>query len=478
MAILKHIASKNASYNSAMEYLQYEHDEKGKLVLDASGKKIERENFQMVGLNCHPETWSIECMEANKKYHVNNERKDIKRHEYVISYEPKDIQRGLTPEKALQNGIEFAKKYFPGHQTIIAVHQDGSQKSGNIHVHIDINSVRIREQEQLPYMNRHADYAEGMKHRCSAAFMHHAKQYVMEQCREQGLNQKDLNSPAKEKRSNKEYWAERRGQERENKMAIEEGKTPTKFDTDLEELRQAVKVSSSRNRLPNGKLDETNYRADLKESFGIEVTESRGRFSYMHPRWIEEGRQKPVADRKLGAEYERSNIINGIDRQQDRTTGNRFNQGNYSKTSDLAQSILDRATAYTAGAKEEEYGRDLRRSNVEPNGRKRSQEIPSVGDYASGRIGEEIRRTDEAVNRHGIQGRERYHQNRERLTNELQSVRGKLSENSQKLRELKSRREEILHSLSKCHERQNSLSLTIERNARPERPIRSQGMEI
>jgi hypothetical protein len=477
MAILKHVASKNASYGSAEDYLRYAHDEKGKPVLDESGHKIERENLQIVGLNCNVDTWTVECLEANKKYQVNNAMKDIKRHEYIISYEPKDLQRGLTPDQALQNGIEFANKYFPGHQTIIAVHQDGSQKSGNIHVHIDINSVRIKEQEQLPYMNRHSDYAEGMKHRCSAAFMHQAKKYVMEQSQEQVLNQKELLYPAQDKISNKEYWVQKRGQERENKIALEEGKPPTKFDTDLEEVRQVVKVCSSRNRLPNGNLDEKKYQADLKENFGIEVTESRGRFSYMHPRWIEEGRQKPVSDRKLGAEYERSNLSNGIDRQQDRATGNRFNQRNHSQARDLAQSILDQARAYTAGTKEEEHGRDLPGSNDKSYGRERDQAVTGSGNYAPGRIGEEVRRADEAINRHSIQGRDRYHQIRERLTDELQSIRGELQQNRPELRELKFGREEVLHRLSECNERKNKLSHAIERQARQERPSRSQTME-
>lgn len=478
MAILKHVASKNASYGSAEDYLRYEHDEKGRPILDEKGYKIERENLQIVGLNSNTDTWAVECLEANKKYNVNQARGDIKQHQYILSYDPADIKRGLTPDQALQNGLEFAKEYFPGHQTLVAMHPDGFNQSGNIHVHIVINSVRIQEQEKKPYMERHSDYAEGMKHRCSAAFKYQAKKYVMEQCQEQGLHQKDLLSPAQDKVSNKEYWAQRRGQERENKMALEEERTPTKFDTDLEELRQVVKVCSTRNRLPDGKLDEAEYRADLKENFGIEVTESRGRFSYMHPRWIEEGRQKPVSDRKLGAEYERSNLINGIDRQQDRATGNRFNQSNHSKASDIAQSIFDQARAYTAGAKEEKYGRDIPGRNGEPNGRERSQEVVGSGNHASGRIGEEIRRADEAVNRHSIKGRERYYQERERLTDELQNIRGKQQQNSEELREFKSRRKKIVHSLSECHERKNSFGLAIEQQTRHKHQRRSYGMDI
>lgn len=471
MAIVKHIASKNSSYAAAIDYLKYEHDEKGKLVLDESGRKIERENFQMVGLNCNPDTWVIECMEANRKYNVNHERADIKRHEYVISYDPKD---NITTDQALQNGIEFAKQHFPGHQTIIAVHQDGTHKSGNVHVHIDINSVRIMEQEQKPYMNRRSDYAEGMKHRCSSSFMYHAKEYVMEQCREQGLLQKELNKPSHSKVSNQEYWSQRRGQEKENQQAMTEGRIPTTFDTDLEEIRQAIKVSSARNRLPDGKLDDISYQKDMNESFGIQVTESRGRLSYMHPKWIEEGtRTKPVSDRKLGAEYERRNLENGIDRQQDWEISKGTNSRKHSKASELAQDIIDNTKSRL-----QRNGQDISRSHAEPNGRKRNQ--TSIGSYhqTPGRVSEEIRRTDEEVSRHGIQGRERYRELRQELTNQLPGVRRELQQNSKKLRDLKSRREEIVRNLSENHERQNNLNTSIQRETRYQHQGRSHGMEI
>ena len=65
------------------------------------------------------------------------------RNHYIISFDPQDqIDRGLTPERAQAIGIEYAKKNFPGHQTLVCTHADGSHGSGNIHVHIVINSLR------------------------------------------------------------------------------------------------------------------------------------------------------------------------------------------------------------------------------------------------------------------------------------------------------------------------------------------------
>lgn len=62
MAILKHIASKNANYGSAIDYLKYQHDEFHLVpVLDESGNMLLREEFYLDGLNCNPETFDLEC---------------------------------------------------------------------------------------------------------------------------------------------------------------------------------------------------------------------------------------------------------------------------------------------------------------------------------------------------------------------------------------------------------------------------------
>ena len=69
MAILKHIASKNANYGSAIDYLKYQHDEFHLVpVLDESGNMLLREEFYLDGLNCHPETFDLECELLNQEY--------------------------------------------------------------------------------------------------------------------------------------------------------------------------------------------------------------------------------------------------------------------------------------------------------------------------------------------------------------------------------------------------------------------------
>ena len=66
MAILKHIAVKNADYGEARRYLIFKHDEKtGKPVLDENGNLQFRDNYYLDGINCDAFTFDAECMEVN-----------------------------------------------------------------------------------------------------------------------------------------------------------------------------------------------------------------------------------------------------------------------------------------------------------------------------------------------------------------------------------------------------------------------------
>ena len=76
----------------------------------------------------------------------NQKREDVKSHHYIISFDPRDgTDNGLTVDRAQELGEQFCKEHFPGHQAIVCTHPDGHNHSGNIHVHIVINSLRIEE---------------------------------------------------------------------------------------------------------------------------------------------------------------------------------------------------------------------------------------------------------------------------------------------------------------------------------------------
>ena len=159
MATFKHISSKNADYGAAEQYLTFEHDEfTMKPTLDENGQIVPRTGYLISSLNCGDEDFVIACMRSNLKYGKNQKREDVKSHHYIISFDPRDApDNGLTVDRAQALGEQFCKEHFPGPQALVCTHPDGHNHSGNIHVHIVINSLRIAEVPLLPYMERPAD---------------------------------------------------------------------------------------------------------------------------------------------------------------------------------------------------------------------------------------------------------------------------------------------------------------------------------
>ena len=304
MATLKHINSKNADYGAAEQYLLFEHDEfTMKPVLDETGRLIPREDYRLSTLNCGGEDFAVACMRANLRYGKNQRREDVKSHHYIISFDPRDgPDNGLTVDRAQALGEKFCAEHFPGHQALVCTHPDGHNHSGNIHVHIVINSLRIEEVPFLPYMDRPADTKAGCKHRCTDAALRYFKSEVMEMCHREGLYQIDLLNGSKNRVTDREYWAQKKGQaalDKQNAPMIADGITPrqTKFETNKEKLRQTIRAALSA---------ATSFEdfSSLLLREGVAVKESRGRLSYLTP-----DRTKPITARKLGDDFDRAAVF-------------------------------------------------------------------------------------------------------------------------------------------------------------------------
>ena len=300
VAVIKHIASKNADYGESERYLIFQHNEyTQKPVLDENGHMILRDEYYLDGLNCDPFTFASECQELNSYYHKNQNFNEIKSHHYIISFDPKDRNEcGLTGERAQQLGMTFAKKNFPGHQALICTHTDGHNESGNIHIHIVINSIRKYDVPEEPFMEYACESKAGYKHHLSTAYLAHLKQEVMDMCQKEGLHQVDLLTPAERKITEKEYWAQRRGQEKLDKLnqkMREDGITPkeTKYQTEKQFLRDAIDNAAGIAKSPE------EFSKILEEKYHIIFKISRGRYSYLHP-----DRKKYVTGRNLGTRYE------------------------------------------------------------------------------------------------------------------------------------------------------------------------------
>ena len=305
MAILKHIASKNADYGEAQRYLMFQYNEDTmKPILDENGRLIPREEYYLDGINCDPFTFDMECKELNAQYRKNQTFDEIKSHHYILSFDPKDTEEsGLTGERAQQLGLEYALKNFPGHQALVCTHTDGHNQSGNIHVHIVINSLRKHDVERQDFMERPCDSRAGYKHHLTNDYLSYLKQDVMDLCHREQLHQVDLLSPAERKVTDREYHAQRRGQKKLdtlNREMTAGGITPrkTKFETQKDFLRNAIDEAAASAR----SLEE--FQKQLLDNYHISLKISRGRFSYLHPE-----RGKYITGRNLGTRYEKEYLL-------------------------------------------------------------------------------------------------------------------------------------------------------------------------
>ena len=305
MATLKHIASKNSDYTAIEAYLIYQHDAfTGKQLLDEQGRPMLRESYILDTLECGDYSFATACLLANRKYGKNTQHGDIKSHQYIISFDPRDAaDNGLTMEKAQVLGLKFCEENFPGHPAIICTHPDGHNHSGNIHVHIVIGSIRTREVERKPYMQKPRDWLEGMKHSSTAQTMRHLRVEVMELCEGAGLYQIDLLNGSKERVSEAEYWARRRGQQKldcENAALTAAGQQPRqkKFETVKGTLREQIAS------VLYFATSFEDFSDRLLQQYGITVKESRGQLSYLPA-----GRTKFIRAKKLGDNYDKEIVL-------------------------------------------------------------------------------------------------------------------------------------------------------------------------
>ena len=331
MATLKHISSKNSNYTAIEAYLVYQHDEfTGKQLLDEHGKSKLRESYLLDTLECGDFSFATACLLANRKYGKNTQHGDIKSHQYIISFDPRDAaDNGLTMEKAQALGLQFCKDNFPGHPAIVCTHPDGHNHSGNIHVHIVIGSIRTREVGRKPYMQKPRDWREGMKHSSTAQTMRHLRVEVMELCEGAGLYQIDLLNGSKERVSEAEYWARRRGQQKldlANAALAAAGQQlkQKKFETVKDTLRR--QISSVLYRATSFE----DFSDRLMQQYGIAVKESRGQLSYLPA-----GRTKFIRAKHLGDKFEKGLVFAALQENAERKRTIQFKPDRIRKLVDI-----------------------------------------------------------------------------------------------------------------------------------------------
>lgn len=277
MAIIKHIPVKNRYYSAAVEYLTCKFDEHTmKPLEDAKGRMIMRDNFLIEGINCGVDTFGAECIEVNRYYGKNNATKDVKAHHYIISFAPED---NITMQEAMDFGKQYVEKFLPGHQSILAVHPDGHNGTGNVHVHIVINSIRKFEGKKERWQDKPCEYRQGCKHKSTGKFMHAAKRWVMRECMLKGYNQVDLLARS----DGNNYWVEKRGKE-----------ANPNFKTDKDMIRERLDALIQHAE----SLDHMIYYLEHVEDWQIRETNKTISFRMPHMK-------KSIRGKSLGEKYDK-----------------------------------------------------------------------------------------------------------------------------------------------------------------------------
>lgn len=262
-----------------------------------------REYYLLDGINCEPFLFPVECREVNNSFHKNQTQNEILYHHFIVSFDPKDAaDYDLTPERAHDIAKEWAEKCIPGFQILACTHTDGHNESGNIHTHLYVNSVRKHDTEEHAYGERSIDHKAGYKLHMTNGYMEFMKGELMHICERENLHQVDLLEKSTHHVTDREYYAQKRGQEKLDVLVAEmetDGITPvhTDFQTTKEKIRQAIDdvIGMSKS------FEEFQY--SMKQEYGIAVKESRGRWSY-----LPEGREKYIAGRSLGTAYEKESL--------------------------------------------------------------------------------------------------------------------------------------------------------------------------
>ena len=284
MAIIKHIPVKNRYYSAAVEYLTCKFDEHTmKPLVDAKGRMIMRDNFLIEGINCEVDTFGAECIEVNRYYGKNNAIKDVKAHHYIISFAPED---NITMQEAMDFGKQYVEKFLPGHQAILAVHPDGHNGTGNVHVHIVINSVRKYEGKKERWQDKPCEYRQGCKHKSTGKFMRAAKRWVMRECMLKGYNQVNLLACS----DGNDYWVEKRGKEAE-----------PDFKTDKDMIRERLDALIQHAE----SLKHMIYYLEHVEDWQIRETNKTISFRMPHMK-------KSIRGKSLGERYDKDALENRI----------------------------------------------------------------------------------------------------------------------------------------------------------------------
>ena len=184
-------------------------------------------------------------------------------------------------------------------------------------------------------MQKPRDWREGMKHSSTAQTMRHLRVEVMELCEGAGLYQIDLLNGSKERVSEAEYWARRRGQQKldlANAALTAAGQQPRqkKFETVKDTLRK--QISSVLYRTTSFE----DFSDKLMQQYGIAVKESRGQLSYLPT-----GRTKFIRAKHLGDKFDKAAVLATLQANAERKPKVQSKPTNLAKLIDIQAKLTE-----------------------------------------------------------------------------------------------------------------------------------------
>ena len=184
-------------------------------------------------------------------------------------------------------------------------------------------------------MQKPRDWREGMKHSSTAQTMRHLRIEVMKLCEGAGLYQIDLLNGSKERVSEAEYWARRRGQlklDRENAALTAAGQPPKqkKFETVKDTLRKQISD------VLNNATSFEDFSDRLLQQYGIAVKESRGCLSYLPT-----GRAKFIRAKHLGDKFDKAAVLATLQANAERKPKVQSKPTNLAKLIDIQAKLTE-----------------------------------------------------------------------------------------------------------------------------------------
>lgn len=315
MAIFKAVTRKDGtaigrkSPKQLEDYLKFQTDEKGRVQYDEQGRPLRRDGI-ITALNADADNFALSCRETFAQFGVNQKRGSLQYKHYVQGFPPEDNDR-MDRETCHRLGVELAQTVWKDFPVLVVSHFD-QENNGKYHWHNH-------------FVVGNCNTQTGRKLCTSRDAMLAQKRFVAAQADANGLARKGLilqdgkilESQRGERITFGEYQLSKRLEKRAKGMTPEQIREMNTL-TEKAELRFAIKIAASQS------FTYADFCAYLKNVYDVDVKETRGAISFMHP----DRRNRVgtfghgwIRGRSLGTSYEKEAIIDAIERSPDRGIG-------------------------------------------------------------------------------------------------------------------------------------------------------------